>query len=343
MDSTYKTLFSFRRMVADLLRMVLGAELLEEADLETLEKLPAEYVSDSGLQRRGDTVWRVRFRGGWLLVLLEFQSTKENDMPLRNWVYSGLLYQDVHRRGGLGEVGDWPPMLCVVVYSGDTPWGETLELRDLFAAPRDDLFVPSQRTQVVDAGQAVVDDLPVGNLMRALVGFEQARSLAGLVHAARDLRRSLRLPDDAQLARVFAEWMREMAVRIAPGHAPPELGKTLEDSMSLLDRIAEWPEQWRQEGVAAGRREGVAAGRREGVAAARREGVARQRALVQRLVEARFGRSAGAEVGTLLAATDDWDRLSDVAELILGASSGEELTARVADVLRRRTDGRPPA
>ena len=47
--------------------------------------------------------------------------------------------------------------------------------------------------------------------------------------------------------------------------------------MTLVERMAQWPEQWRREGVAEGRREGVAEGRREGVAEGRREGVAEGR------------------------------------------------------------------
>ena len=58
-DAVYKRLYSFRRMVEDLLRSLFDdAEL--RADYRTLEKLPAEYVGDALQQRRGDTVWRLR-------------------------------------------------------------------------------------------------------------------------------------------------------------------------------------------------------------------------------------------------------------------------------------------
>ena len=93
--------------------------------------------------------------------------------------------------------------------------------------------------------------------------------------------------------------------------------------MTLAERMAEWPERWQREGVARGRREGVA------------EGVARQRAVLRRLAARRFGDAVGGELDAMLAETEDWDQLGAVADLILGAESGPEFTARVADLLGR--------
>ena len=346
-DPIYKRLFAFPRMVADLLRAVGDPVWLGDVDWETLERLSAEHVGDSGQRRLGDAAWRIRFRNGWLylLVLLEFQSRSDARMALRNLEYTALLYGDLARRGELGAPGCWPPVLPVVLYNGDAPWTAALEMRELVAPVPAGLsaYQPSQRSLLLDERRVAVDDLPLDNLMRAVVGFEQSRTPVELARVARALRNWLS-PQDSNLGRAFAAWVRQLVARISPGQAGDELGETLEEAaMTLADRVAQWPEQWRREGVAEGRREGVAEGRREGVAEGRREGVAEgrreavagQRALLRRFAAGRFGEAVGERVESLLGDTADWDRLSAAAQLVATAENEAALIDGVAGVVRQ--------
>ena len=353
-DPNYRRLFAFPRMVADLLRAVAQGDWIGDVDLDTLEKLPAEHVGDSGQQRRGDAVWRVRFRTGWLylLVLLEFQSGNDPRMALRNLEYTALLYRELDRRRELGMPGRWPPVLPLVLYNGDAPWTAALEMGELIAAPAALLpCQPSQRSLLLDERHARVDDLPLGNLMRAVVAFEQSRTAGDLAQAAAAAAEWLRSPGDAELNRAFASWLGQMVARMKPEHAEVELGGTLEEAaMTLVERVAQWPEQWRQEGVAQGRREGVAQGRREGVVQGRREGVAQgrregvveERALLRRLAAVRFGEAIARQVADLLENTDDWDQLAAVAELIVRARRGPQLLEDIARRLRQPDKGLAP-
>ena len=327
-DPIYKRLFDSPRMVADLLRAVGRGDWLDDIDLGTLEKLPGERVGDHGQQRRGDAVWRARFRNGWLylLIVLEFQSANDPRMALRNLEYTALLYQELGRRGELGEPGHWPPVLPVVLYNGDTRWTAELEMHNLIA-PVDSTLVPyqpSQRSLLLDERHVAVDDLPLQNLIRGVVGFEQSRTPTDIAQVAAALRGWLRTPQDSELSRAFAAWIRQMVERLGPQEIGRELGETLEEAtMTLVERVAQWPEQWRTEG------------RRQGVAEGRREGVARERALLRRLAAVRFGDAVGDEVTGLLADITDADRLGVVEELIVGVDNGPELIDRVADLRRR--------
>ncbi|MCY3624004.1 MAG: hypothetical protein OXH68_20120 [Gammaproteobacteria bacterium] len=171
-----------------------------------------------------------------------------------------------------------------------------------------------------------MDDLPLGNLMRAVVGFEQSRTPADVARVAEALRDWLS-PEDSSLGGAFVAWMRQMVAR-RPGQAGPALGVTLEEAtMTLVERMAQWPEQWRREGVAEGRREGVAEGRREGVT--------QHRTLLRRFAAGRFGEAVGERVEALLGDTEDWDRLSATAELIATAESEGELIDGVSTVVRQ--------
>ena len=120
-DPIYKRLFSFRRMVADLLRAVGDPGWLAEVDFDTLERLPAEYVGDRWQQARRLTATHSR-------MLCILAAKQECQVPSHLALPAGEL----DRAGELGPPGRWPPVLPVVLYNGETPWAETLEMRELF-------------------------------------------------------------------------------------------------------------------------------------------------------------------------------------------------------------------
>ena len=258
-DPNYKRLFSFPRMVEDLLRGFLPGDWLDELDFSTLQKLPTEYVSDELLKRHGDCVWRLRRRGEWLylLVLLEFQSTDEPRMALRILTYTSLLYQELVRNDALDAGGRLPAVLPVVLYNGDARWRAALEVGELIAPVGPELapYQPSQRYVVVDERHVGVEDLPASNLMAAVLGLEQSRTPVDLVRVAGRLVEWLRDSDD-DLKRAFADWVRQMAEGFVPDDAALPAVQTLEGvRMTLVERVAEWPKQWLREGREQGMRE----------------------------------------------------------------------------------------
>ena len=261
-DPNYKRLFSFPRMVEDLLRAFLPAEALAELDFSSLDKLPAEYVSDELLQRHGDCVWRLRRRGRWLylLVLLEFQSTDEPRMALRILTYTSLLYQELVRNGALDARERLPAVLPVVLYNGAARWRAAVEVGELIAPVGPELapYQPSQRYLVVDERHVGAEDLPGRNLMGAVLGLEQSRGPADLVRVVGRLVEWLRDSGDGELKRAFTDWVWRLAGHFEPGDAEPASVRTLEGArMTLEERVAEWPKQWFREGREQGVREGV--------------------------------------------------------------------------------------
>ena len=329
-DEIYKRVFAFPRMVEDLLRGFVGGDWLAQVDFGTLEKLSSQYVADELLKRRGDTVWRVRVRGGWLylLVLLEFQSRHDRYMALRILIYTGLIHQELIRNGALVLGGLLPPVLPIVLYNGEQPWTAPTDVRGLIApvGPALAPYQPAQQFHVVDERHVASDDLPWRNLMATVIRLEASRSPKDLERVVEALRDALPDPRDAELRRAFAEWISRVLERLAPGDVTVPPAMDLEEvRMSLLERVDEWPRQWKQEGV----REGLEQGLERGL----ERGLEQQRALLRRLAVARFGTAAGRELALLLAGVRDPDELAQVGDWIVASNEADEVLRRAATLI----------
>src|SRR2546422_994033 len=75
-DASYKLLFSYARMVEDLLHGFVHEAWVRDLDCTSLERVSDSYISDDLRSRRDDLVWRARWGPNWfyLYLMLEFQS-----------------------------------------------------------------------------------------------------------------------------------------------------------------------------------------------------------------------------------------------------------------------------
>ncbi len=348
-DAAYKSLFSHRRMVADLLRGFVAREWSDELDFETLEKLPADYVSDDMRQRHGDSVWRLRLQGqgeAWLylLVMLEFQSTTDRYMAVRILVYTGLLYQDLIRQGALGPDGRLPPVLPIVLYNGSNEWSAPVEVGDLIAPVKEALarYQPSQRYFLLDEGRLKEDDLPGRNLVSALVRLETSGTAEALREVMEALSGWLGESGDEELRRAFSEWLRQVVSRRF-GEGAPLAADALEGGGAMLaERVQEWIEQWLREGREQGLEQGIERGREQGreqglelgLERGRAEGRAEERALLCRLASQKFDAETGERLSELLARLTNPEQLAEAGSWIIECGTGAELLDRTGRLAR---------
>jgi len=317
-DENYKRLFASPLMVQDVLRACLPAHRLAAADLASLGKLSAEYISDELRRRHGDTVWHLRLgrRRVFLLVLLEFQAQDDRWMALRILTYSGLLYQELVRGQPPEVAGErLPAVLPVVLYNGTEPWTAAPEMRSLITpvGPWLAPYQPAQRYYLLDLQRVPADDLPYRNLLRAVARLEQSRSPEDVVRAVRALQRWLPNPGAVELRRAFVDWVRQIAGALAlPGATLPAVRTLEEASMTLVERVAEWPKQWLREA------------RERGVAEGRAQGVDQQRALLCRLAAARFDAGTSARLADLLAPIAEPERLAEVGDRLVRCDTATE-------------------
>ena len=205
-------------------------------------------------------------------------------------------------------------------------------MRDVIAAVGPELarYQRAQRYHVVDERRLAEDDLPDGNLMTSVVNLEQSRSAADLARVVESLAATPSDPPETELRRVFIDWVRRLAERLAPpGAAAPPM-RTLEElKMTLEERVAEWPKQWLQEGIEQGVKQGV----KQGI----EQGLTHQRALLRRQAALRFGEEAAVRAAPALEGIADPDGLAAAGEWIVRADDGDELVARLTRLLDERS------
>lgn len=318
-DKSYRLLFSFPRMVEDLIRLFVGGKWLHRLDFSTLEKVSERDVSPELVRREKDLLWRVKIRpgaksaktGGWFYVFLhfEFQSEPAPFMALRVLTYRALLWEDLIRQKALTASGKLPPILSVVLYNGDRPWTGPTSLGELIEPwPDAPAGTDPLSYRLIDERQLAEADLVAGSPVTGLFQLERSHDFAELADVARKLRGDLEGDDNQQLRDALDTFLAVKIRRLHPDLDPqPTIGFT--DMPSMLDaRIDQWIEEWKHEG----REEGRDAGLLEG-----------QARLLSRQLELKFG-PLPARIARQLEAAEDhqllaWgerlltaDRLDDV-------------------------------
>ena len=367
-DPGQKRLFSHRRMVADLLRL-LPDGLAGGLDLKTLRRLPAEHVGDALRSRRSDMPWRIDFlpprepllagggatpfeaagfqaegasphdsvspspsvpeHPGVCLLVIEFQSTVDPRMAERMQEYAAMLRGDLAREGRVrGPGGGPPPLLPLVVYNGRRLWTAPVELGgglgDLPAGLAD--IQPKFEYVLLEVRRFGRDALALGlqegtggvNFALAQFALENA-SAEILPEAMSSVARLLRAEGELDLAESFGMWV-EGVLEPRLGVRLPSLTRMMEEPPMLAETLDEWAEEKYQRG----RAEGLQRGRFEG----RAEGMERERALLLRLAERRFGADVAEALSKLIEGVEDPDRLAEVGDLVVDCATGSELLAR---------------
>lgn len=311
-DAAYKLLFSTREIVRDLITGFIGDPWLSGLDLDTLEKVPTNFVDPRLRQRTTDVVWRVRTgEDDWayLYLLIEFQSRTDHMMAVRIMGYVALLWQDLRRRDpSVGRQRRLPPVIPLVIYNGQRPWRAATDVADLIAPVSEGLagHLPRMKYLLVDQGGYTEAQLaPMRNLMAAVMRLERPSGRQALIDAVADLRRWV--AGAPELERVFSEWMHAMFAD------RPVLADSADiDLRENVVGLRETLRTWESEFLAQGRQEGRREGRQEGEAL-----------MLQRLLAKRFGPLPSSVIERIASASAE--RLELWGERVLDAQSLDEV------------------
>ena len=343
-DAAWKRLFDLPIVVEHLLRAFVG-EVAGVLDLGSLRELSASWAGADAEQRHGDAVWRVPYADGTgrsLVLLLEFQSTVDQDMAMRVLRYQGMAFDALRRQGELDADGELR-LLSVVVYSGAVRWkapgGATRVTVD-----QNGEVLRSQPYLLLDTGQAAQDDLPADDIVAAVFHLDNAPSADDAVNrvwspAGRLSERLEAAERDAVLGALI-DWLAITLPKGPDGQAEVAVAGVLrmarnallnrEAGMTRLARRArEWEAEWLRQGTERGIEQGIERGIEQGIERGIEQGIESQRAMLWRQAERKFGSGTAAELARLLADVSDPVQLESVGDAIIDCETGRALIATV--------------
>ena len=316
-DETYKLIFSQRAAVEELVRNFVGEDLADELDFGTLKALPTDRISGGLAQRRVDLLWKIRFRGSWLylLILLEFQSESDYFMALRILTYICLIYEELLRRRELKAGDKLPPVLPVTIYNGQARWRASTDISKLIARVPTPLarYLPRAQYLLLDLQRIGEQDPPSSDLVTSLGKMEREPSPENLRRVMRDLTGRFRGTGFAELRQALFSWVAGAAEAWQIPKEELARMKTLTEDETMYERVKEMREQVHRDGI----QQGLERGRAEG------------RALVGRLATRKFGAQTAEQLSRVLEDIADPEQLAEVADAIMDCDSDAELFARV--------------
>ena len=361
-DAMFKRLFNESRMAGDLLQAIAPDRFLAAVDLGTLCQAGGEFADDRQRSSRADRIWRVKSKSGgdwvYLFVLIEFQSRVDPMMARRvlNYVLRAREQAEGERRED-GLHSSLPPVVPVVIYSGDAEWSAPTDYLDLIEGDDEWLleYQTRQRYDVIELRRADAGEYPEGNAVGALCALSNPGSTEPGAKLAAMLRTALG-PEHKGLRDAFiglALAVVEHSCGI-PQEALDELKRTEamqdhEEVASVFERSFDRAfDKVRTEGRAEGRAEGRTEGRTEGHAEGRVEGHAEghaegrtegrvdgMREILRRQAARKFGLSRRAALSELFAGLRTADQLEGASEFLLDCEDADEFVR----VLQRNSGG----
>ena len=134
-DIAHKEFYSHPENVKDLIQGFVALDCVSEFDFSTLERDNDSFVEKEKNERHDDIIWRLKWRDRWVYVyiIIEFQSSVDETMPVRIMSYLSLLYLNLlaNENLGYGQNKKLPIVLPIVLYNGNDIWNVPKNIQDM--------------------------------------------------------------------------------------------------------------------------------------------------------------------------------------------------------------------
>ena len=257
-DITEKTLEAYNDVFSDIVNGLLfqGKQLVQEQSLTDAQPV-SMYKADGGIheQERDVSKYWARMEGDRINVRIAFlgvenQTCYDRDMPLRVIGYDGASY-----RAELSQDGRYP-VVTLVLYFGDKPWGKNRSLFDVVSIPEElKPFVNDYRINVFE----------IARLPEEAIGYFHSDFKVVVDYFVRKRTDPEYRPKDPEKFRHVDELLKLMSVLTEDRRFEEALegkGGKPKDMCEVLDRVE-----------ARGEARGVKKGRQEGVDETRLESI----------------------------------------------------------------------
>ena len=342
-DGAFRLIFSYVRVLSDLLTGFVNEPPLEKLDLSTLQEVSARSVSDvfarregdaqakprqgkdrarkpgRFLQRENDAIWKARTKTGddaYIYLMVEYQSRSAWDMAVRVCFYIMLFYVRLAREPEVIKRGKLPQVLAIVLYNGKARWNAKTSLQELI-----DVTLPELIPYGMAGSYIVIDIRHARKLKRELrnvadVVFRLQRLDASEVAKQEIDYLNEWLPGKqwAGLRRVIANWMTNV---LLPEELEEFPGREVQDLWEVREMFDEQVLTWGEKIKAKSRAEG------------RTEG---QLSLLVEIAKLRFGETVATAMAALLGHSPPESKLQSVTEWVALSSSGDTLLAKLREI-----------
>ena len=134
-DISHKEFYSHPENVKDLIQGFVALDCVDDFDFDTLERENGSYVAKENTERHDDIIWKLRWRDKWvyIYILIEFQSSVDEAMPVRIMSYLALLYLSLLENKNLeyGKKKKLPIVLPIVLYNGRDYWNVPFDIQSI--------------------------------------------------------------------------------------------------------------------------------------------------------------------------------------------------------------------
>lgn len=135
-DKSYKEFFSNKEVFKTLIESFINKDILDGVNIEDLELIDKSFILDDFSEEESDIVYKINKDGNeiFIYVLLEFQSTVDQSMPIRLNSYMNLIWRRYLKDKKRSEVKakdfKLPPIIPIVLYNGKRKWTVPLEFKE---------------------------------------------------------------------------------------------------------------------------------------------------------------------------------------------------------------------